>query len=467
MATAAPVTDGIAAFALNLDLAAVPAVTVRLATRLLADTLGCALAARGEPLAERLAAYARRHGATGGAEATLFVGGGTAALPLAALANGTAARLLDANDIYCSNDGGYNGGHFSDAVPAILGAAEIAGSSGADALAAILAAYEIQALLADAVDWRGQGWHPTTYLAWAVPAPVARLGRRSHAEAVAAISLAGSTGQALQSWLRPDLPVTAIKSAAPGLCGQRAVEAVALVAEGVSAPPDALETMLRLLGRAAETLPVDQLGRRWTLGRNLIKRYPAQYLTQGAIQAALELFAGGVRTPRIEEVTVYGHAGVCGSVQGSPHAYQPASHADADHSTPFVVAMALLQGRLTPADYHGEPWLRPDVRALMARVRLVEEPARQRAYVEQRILGCRVVVRLRDGSTRAAEVIQPRGHPDAPLDDDELVAKLDDLLAGRLGSAGGRRLLAACDELPGAPDLGGLLDLLRTPAAAP
>ena len=260
---------------------------------------------------------------------------------------------------------------------------------------------------------------------------------------------------------RPDLPVTAIKSVAPGSAASGPSKPSRSSPRAVSAPPDALETMLRLLGRAPETVPVEQLGRQWTLGRNLIKRYPAQYLTQGAIQAALELYAGGVRAGLIEEVTVYGHAGVCGSVQGSPHAYQPASHADADHSTPFVVAMALLQGRLTPADYHGEPWLRPDVRALMARVRLVEEPARQRAYVEQRILGCRVVVRLRDGSTRAAEVVQPRGHPDAPLDDDGLVAKLDDLLAGGLGPAGGQRLLAACDGLPAAPDLRGLLDLLR------
>src|SRR3954447_25711208 len=219
MATNAPVTDGIAAFALGLDLAAVPAATVRRATRLLADTLGCALAARGEPLAERLAAAARRPGAADAPRATLLVGGGSAALPLAALANGTAVRLLDANDLYCADDVRRTGGHFSDAVPAILGAAEIAGSSGADTLAAIVAAYEIQALLADAVNWRGQGWHPATYAVWAVPAPVARLGRRDQAEAVAAISLAGSTGQALQSWLRPDLPVTAIKSVAPGLCG--------------------------------------------------------------------------------------------------------------------------------------------------------------------------------------------------------------------------------------------------------
>jgi 2-methylcitrate dehydratase len=461
MAASAPVTEGVVAFALELELRDVPTAEVRRATRLLADTLGCAVAARGEPPAERLGAYARRHSSGDVPRATLLAASGTADLALAALANGTAVRMLDANDLYCSTFGGHNGGHLSDAIPAILGAAEIAGSTGAETLAAIVAAYEAQALLADAVDWRSKGWHPSTYVIWAVPAPVARLWRRPRAEALAAVSLAGSTGQALQSWLRPDLPVTAIKSVAPGLLGQRAVEAVALAGEGVSAPPDALETMLRLLGCPPEAVPVGRLGREWTLARNLVKRYPAQYLTQAAVQGALELYANGLRAEQVEEVTIDGHAGVCGSVQGSPHAYHPESQEDADHSTPFVVAMALLNGRLRPTDYHGEPWLRPDVRKLMARVRLIEEPERQRAYRERGIIGCRVSVRQRDGQTRTADVRQPAGHPDAPLDDGALVAKLDDIMDGRLGPDGGARLLEACDCLPQAPDLAELFDLLR------
>jgi len=463
MLSTAPVTGSIAAFALGLELRDVPAAEVRRATRLLADTLGCAVAARGEPLAERLAAYARRRSSSELPRATLLAARGTANPALAALASGTAVRMLDANDLYCSTFGGRNGGHLSDAIPAILGAAEIAGSTGAETLAAIVAAYETQALLADAVDWRARGWHPSTYVIWAVPAPVARLWRRPGAEAIAAISLAGSTGQALQSWLRPDLPVTAIKSVAPGLLGQRAVEAVELACEGITAPPDALETMLRLLGCPPELVPVGRLGRDWTLARNLVKRYPAQYLTQAAVQGALELYAGGLRAERVEAVTIYGHAGVCGSVQGAPHAYQPQSQEDADHSTPFVVVMALLNGRLRPTDYHGDPWLRPDVRALMARVRLVEEPERQRAYLERGIIGCRLSVRQRDGQTRSADVLQPAGHPDAPLDDDALVAKLDEIMDGRLGSNGGARLLEVCARLPGAGDLGELFDLLRVP----
>jgi divalent metal cation (Fe/Co/Zn/Cd) transporter len=110
----------------------------------------------------------------------------------------------------------------------------------------------------------------------------------------------------------------------------------------VTAPPDALEVMLRQLDAPPEAVPADRLGHAWTLDRHIIKRYPAQYLLQGAVEAALALHAQGVRAEQIEAVTVYGHAGLCGGVHGAPHAYAPASHEDADHSTTFVVALALF-----------------------------------------------------------------------------------------------------------------------------
>jgi 2-methylcitrate dehydratase PrpD len=111
MAASAPVTESIVAFALELELRDVPAAEVRRATRLLADTLGCAVAARGEPLAERLGAHARRHSSGDVPRATLLAASGGADLALAALANGTAVRMLDANDLYCSTDVPQPAGH--------------------------------------------------------------------------------------------------------------------------------------------------------------------------------------------------------------------------------------------------------------------------------------------------------------------------------------------------------------------
>ena len=191
--------------------------------RLLADTLACGVAARGHELAETLTAYARRRSSTEQSTATLLAGPGRADVALAALANVSAVRMFDANDIYCPPPGD-DRGPFSDAIPALLADAEVAGRTGAEALTAIIAVYEIQALLCAATPWNPSGWHTASLGAWSIPAPVVRLWQGSLDQAVMATSLAGTTGQALQSWLRPGLPVTALKSVGPGLCAQRSAE---------------------------------------------------------------------------------------------------------------------------------------------------------------------------------------------------------------------------------------------------
>jgi 2-methylcitrate dehydratase len=458
-----PLAAHFAAFAERLSLRDLPNAEAHALTRLLADTLACGIAARAAPDIGWLSSEAAEHHQPAERAATLFAGGTAPSLALAARANTAAVRALDANDIYCGPPGS-DMGHFSDAMPTLLAAAELRGASGADLLAAIAVAYEIQALLCERAQWTSHGWHTAGLLAWALPVPLARLLHLSAHAGATATSIAGSTGQALQAWLRPDKPVTAMKTLAPGLVAERAVEAVELARAGFTAPEDALETMLGQLGVRREDVPVDCLGSVWTLRRNLIKRYPAQFLTQGAVQAALEVAARSVQPAEIADITIFGHGGVCGSVQGSPRAYQPESHEDADHSTPFVVALALTRGHLTPRDYAGAPWHDASIRELMARIRLVETPERERARVEHGLLGCRLEARMRHGTTIVAEVQQPHGHPDAPLDDAALITKLDELLDGRLGPAGGERLVTVCAALPDAADLAEMTTLLRAAA---
>lgn len=440
-------------FTYGLRLSDVPPGQVAAAVQILADSLACGVAAGGDPVARELAERARRHSAAG--VATLLVGGGRADLRLATLANTSAVRLLDANDIYIPPPGA-EGAHFSDAIAAVLAAAEVAGRSGEEALAMVIAVYELQALLCY-VPFRANGWHPATLLGWAVPAPVARLLGLNRERAATAVAMSGITGQARPSWLAPNRPVTSMKTLGPGLCAERAVECVELARLDVSAPGEALERLLRSLGREPESLPVGRLGREWCLRRQLLKRHPAQYLTQAVAQNVVDLFRQGARAEDTEEIVVRGHAGVVGGIQGSAHAFTPGSREDADHSTPFVAAMALLRGRLVPADYDGAPWGAPEVRALMRRVRLVEDPEWERRRAAESAVGCRVEIRSRDGSVRAAELLQPRGHPDNPLSDADLGAKMEELLAERLGPGAGPRLLQACQGLAASPTVAPLL----------
>lgn len=448
-------------FAFQLDAAAMPSAVVAAAVRVVADTLACGVAALDEPGPDILRRYALARARQ--PEATLLGSRDRVDVPLAALVNTTLVRDLDANDLYAAPPG-KDTGHFSDAVPSLLALAEATGASGRDLLVAVVAVYEIQAALAEAYRWMERGLHSVSQLAWALPAVAGRLLGLQREQAIAAVGLSGSTsGLVLQSWLKPGPALPLIKGAAPGLVCQHALEATSLAAAGLTAPVDALETLFDCLPSRVDVSAFDRLAGpcQWAILRTVTKRYPAQIYTQAAIAAAVSVRKEIGSVDDIAVVTVYGHRGTTAGVQGAPGAYMPRTRAAADHSTPFVVALALRDGDLTPASYEGEPWNDPAVLDLMRRIDLVIDPEFERAFDEAGVLGCRLVVELVDGRRLEATVSQPPGHPDAPLTDDAFLAKLRAFVDPRLGPGGAERLLAAARQLPESPSVRELLEACR------
>ncbi|MBI3061383.1 MAG: MmgE/PrpD family protein, partial [Deltaproteobacteria bacterium] len=393
-----------AEYAFSLTYDSIPKEVMSAARRHLADSMACALGAYHTAAAEKARSYAVEQGGRG--DATIIGTEQKVPAALAALVNGTMVRYLDANDIYLFSRGGPSG-HFSDGTPALLALAEKYGRSGEELLACLVASYEIQAALAESFNFWDCGLHAETNVAWVVPIVAARLMGATPKEAVHACGLSLATGTVLNTWLRPGRGVPMIKGVAVGLVLEHALEAAELAALGVTATEDALETVFSSLGRlsasAIDTTHIEKLGKRWTAGRNMIKAYPAQLYTQAAIEAALRLCRGGIRADRIRKLTLYGHRSVCGGVQGSPEAFAPTSQEAADHSTPYVMATALLRGRLTAREYDGAPWKTAEVKALMAKIKLVREAQRDRALDKEKILGVRLAAQLTDG--RVEEVV--------------------------------------------------------------
>ncbi len=450
--------ERMAEFALGLDFSELPTSVVEATTWIIADTLACGVAALEEPGPALLRQYALEHASR--PEATLLGGDERVDVPLAALVNAALVRDLDANDIYAAPPG-KDTAHFSDAIPALLAAAELVGTSGREFLTAVVAVYELQAALDEAYHWTRRGLHSVSQVAWAVPAAAGRLLGLSREQIVSAIGLAGTTGGlVLQSWLKPGPELPLLKGAAPGFACQRALEAVQLAARGLTAPPDALETLFERLPSDFDPAAFDRLdgGAQWAVLRTILKRYPAQIYTQAAVAAAASLHRQIGSVDDIAVVTVYGHRGVTAGVQGSPGAYMPQTRAAADHSTPFVVAVALRDGDLTPSSYQGEPWRDPALLDLMRRIDLVIDPEFERAFHQQGVLGCRVVVELLDGRRLEATIRQPPGHPDNALSREELLAKLRALVEPRLGPGAAEPVLAEAERLPGAPSVAALLE---------
>jgi 2-methylcitrate dehydratase len=444
-------------FSLRYD--SIPEEVMIAARRHLADTMACALGAYNTAAAQAVRRYAIEKG--GCAEATIIGTDQKVPVGLAALVGGTMARYLDANDIYVFSRGGPSG-HFSDGTPALLALAEKYGRNGKELLTCLVPSYELQAALAESFNFWECGLHAETNVAWVVPIVAARLIDATPNEAVHACGLSVATGTVLNTWLRPGRNVPMIKGVAVGLVLERAVEAAELAKVGVTATEDALETVFSSLGRlsasAIDPTYVENLSNRWTTTRNMIKAYPAQLYTQAAIEAALRLYSNGVRADSVRKLTLYGHRNVCGGVQGSPEAFAPTTREAADHSTPYVVAMALLRGRLTSQEYNGSPWETAEVKAVMSKIELVRDTDRDRALDTEGILGVRLVAELTDGRVEDVVVHQPKGHPDAPLSDAELAEKMSWLLEGVGPADTPRRLLDLCNRLSTSQDVKELVE---------
>lgn len=450
-------------FSLRYD--SIPREVMTAARRHLVDTMACAIGAYDTRAAHAVRSYAVEAG--GRAEATLIGTDRKVPAGPAALVNGTMVRYLDANDIYVFSRGGPSG-HCSDGTPALLALAEKYERSGEELLACLVASYELQGALAESFNFWDCGLHAETNVAWVVPIVAARLIGATPVEAAHACGLSVATGTVLNTWLRPGHKVPMIKGVAVGLVLQRALEAAELAALGVTATEDAFETVFSSLGRLSSATPekiettcVEKLGRRWTTARNMIKAYPAQLYTQAAIEAVLRLYREGIRADQILKLTLYGHRNVCGGVQGSPEAFAPTSREAADHSTPYVAAMALLRGRLTLREYEDSPWETAEVKTVISKIGLIHDPERDRALDTEGILGVRLVAELIDGRTEEIIIHQPRGHPDAPLSEAELVEKMALLMEELTPPETPRRLLELCSRLSSPKDVNELVEVCR------
>ena len=451
----------IADYALDVRFDDLPDEVVSMAQTVIADTLACAVGAIDEPGPAILRQYALDRSSR--PESTLLGTSVRVEAPLAALVNCSLARDLDANDLYAGTPG-RDTGHFSDAVPALLAVAEATGASGKDLITAIVIAYEVQAALAESYLWMQRGLHSVSQVTWAVPAAAGRLLGLDRDGIISAIGLAGTTGGLiLQSWLKPSASLPLIKGGAPGFAAKQALESTELARMGFTAPADALETLFERL--PSESAPAAFANLRspyqFTTTRNMLKRYPAQIYTQAAVQAAVAIHPSISSADNIAVATVYGHRNVAAGVQGSAAAYTPETRGAADHSTPFVVAVGLRDGDLTPASYMGEPWHDPNLIDLMRRIDLVIDPEFERGMEQEGKFGCRLVVELLDGQRFEETVTQQAGHPDNPLGRDQLLAKMRAFADPKLGDGAAERIFEAAQALTKAMSVDALLSSCR------
>src|SRR6516225_4114845 len=142
------VAETLARYATSLKYEDLPPEVVRVAKRIIIDSIGCgigAFTAETSQIANKLAA-----GVSAVRGATVMCSGVKTSPELAVFANGTMIRYLDFNDGYLS----LGGGHPSDTIASLLSSAEIMGRSGRDMIIGTVLAYEVFCRVCDVLDNR-------------------------------------------------------------------------------------------------------------------------------------------------------------------------------------------------------------------------------------------------------------------------------------------------------------------------
>lgn len=458
----------LAMFASGPAPAAMPeAVRARIA-RSVADTIACAAAGAVRAGRLGLEGVPRDTSAGDAGRTATLIGGGTATPRTVALHNGTWTRFLDFNDTFAPRRPNTNG-HFSDGTLGILAVAEAIGSSGRDLIDALIVSYEVQGWLAQRFRWREAGYHAASVTPFGVALAVGRLLGCDEDQLTSAAGTVASTAMVSDTWLRPGGGVIGtIKALTAGLTSQSGILIAELASGGLTAPEDAIEEVWRRSTVAPPPHPGSDPGEELLSLRTSVKRYPSQIYTQSIAQAGALAHTAGARLDTAVRIEVRSHDRACAEVQGSPQAFRPASRGDADHSTPFVLARMLQSGSFTLRSYDGEPWRDPTLLEAMQRMELIVDPDAQRAFLEDGMHPATVRVTDQSGQVHEGHVPQFSGHPDQPLDDDELAEKLTELVddADVWGAGAGERLLVHCLGLDGMPAVRELAEFLGAPLGA-
>lgn len=450
-----PLANRLAAYAANLKFENLDARTVHEVKRRLIDSFACALGAWDAHVPNVARAICRR---VSSEPPATYLGGTKKTLPaLAAFCNGVLFRYLDFNDTYLSLEPA----HPSDNFAATLAAAEAAGRTGRDLITATVLAYEIQCRLCDAASIRKHGWDHVTYGAFSTSAAAAKLMGLSAEGITQAINLAGTPNVTLRQTRAGEL--SEWKGCAFANASRNGLFAAMCAAEGLTGPAPIFEGEMGFFKQVSGPFELPKLGGEkpgdvdFMINKTSIKFWPAEYHSQSAIHAALELRK---QIPDLSQVAAFDIFSFDASVDiigKDPEKWRPKTRETADHSLPYCTAVALTDGDVT-LDSFSDARLRDEsLLALVAKIKVHRDAALTARY--PRGIPNRLEITIQGGKKLVAENEFPRGHDQNPMTDAEVESKFRRMATGRIDDARQKQILDRCWHLDEQRSLNELMGL--------
>jgi 2-methylcitrate dehydratase len=430
-------SEKLAEYADHLNFSDLDQHVVAVARQRMVDTMGCALGGMNSPPAQSIRSYANTlpHGPS-----TIFFSGRKVAPEVAAFLNATMVRFLDYNDGYFALEPG----HPSDIIPACLAVAEAEGLGGEDLIVAMVMAYEIQMRLQEAANLFKRGWDHVNYVTIAATMAVGKLLKLSQPQLVHAVSMAINGHIALRQVRSGEL--SGWKGASAANAARNALFCAYLARHGMTGPSEIFEGEMGFFAQLSGpfALDADSFGNRdnqdFRIKLAKTKIYPTNGEMQTAVIAAISLRnkilgLDAIASVRIDTTDV-GYK----FLAKDKAKWRPQTRETADHSLPYTVARALLDGTITQASYDVAGLTDPRVLAIIDKITVHEDPV---LAAQMPSLANRVTIVLTNGQMLSEE-LGTGGDMGINLADAQIERKFRDCAKGHLTEEQVDRALDIC-----------------------
>lgn len=344
--------------------------------------------------------------------------------PITAAFNiGAIVRWLDFNDTWLAAEWG----HPSDNLGGILATADWLSRTNlaegkaplkmSQVLEAMIMAHEVQGVLALENSFNKVGLDHVILVKVASTAVVGKLIGLTRDELINAISLAFVDGQALRTY-RHAPNTGSRKSWAAGDATSRAVRLALIAKTGEMGYPSVLSA--KTWGFYDVSFKSQEFKFQRDYGSYVMENvlfkisFPAEFHSQTAVEAAMTLHetlkAKGKSAEDIKKITVRTHEAAIRIIDKKGPLNNPA---DRDHCIQYMIAVPMLYGRLTAADYEDNIALDPRIDALRDKMECVEDVQFTKDYhdPEKRSIANALTVEFHDGSALEEVVVEyPIGH---------------------------------------------------------
>ena len=428
------------------------------AKRFLLDSMGCALGGYQQHdvkiALEVLGEVAGRGPAT-------VIGTGERIDPVsAALANALMIRCMDYNDIYWKQDPS----HPSDIFPAALACCERAGSGGKELIVGLVLGHEFEMRFCEAAfpGIRERGWHHATLTAFVSPIVAGRALHLTWEQIQHAIGISASHGCTLGAVTAGKL--TMMKNTVDPMATQSGVFAALLAEKGYSGPEhvvDGKEGLTHVFGPEWRlNLLTDGLGDSWRIADCGMKAFPTEALTHTPISAVLDLVkTNDLHCDEVEKVQIRSLARAA-DILSDPSKYDPHTKETADHSLPYVIAVALVERQVAPVHFTMGKIMDPKIRQQLQKIEVVADAEIEKVFPAlQRVI---VNITTTDGRTFSKQLDYPKGDPRNPLTDQEVEEKFTALAEGVLSAGAQRKLREAIWNLEDSDSVRKLMALMKS-----